>query len=97
MSNKSRSRNLGCRAAIAFCAALVPVAANAQDAAINRIEAIERKIGGLQSPASAQLLLGIAQLKSGNKDGALKTFRAVKGDPKYERLANLWVLHARQV
>jgi phosphate-selective porin OprO/OprP len=49
MSNKSRSRNLGCRAAIAFCAALVPVAANAQDAAINRIEAIERKIGGLQS------------------------------------------------
>jgi phosphate-selective porin OprO and OprP len=49
MSNKSRSGNLGCRAAIAFSAALVPVAANAQDAAIDRIEAIERKIGGLQS------------------------------------------------
>jgi phosphate-selective porin OprO and OprP len=46
MSNKSRSRNLGCRAAIAFCAALVPVMANAQDAAIDRIE---RKILGLQS------------------------------------------------
>jgi hypothetical protein len=62
------------------------------------IDALSRglKIGGLQSPASAQLLLGIAQLKSGNKDGALKTFHAVKGDPKYERLANLWVLHARQ-
>jgi tetratricopeptide (TPR) repeat protein len=63
------------------------------------IDALSRglKIGGLQSPASAQLLLGIAQLKSGNKEAALKTFRAVKGDPKFERLANLWVLHARQV
>jgi hypothetical protein len=63
------------------------------------IDALSRglKIGGLQSPASAQLLLGIAQLKSGNKEAALKTFRAVKGDAKYERLANLWVLHARQV
>jgi tetratricopeptide (TPR) repeat protein len=63
------------------------------------IDALSRglKIGGLQSPASAQLLLGIAQLKSGNKDAAVKTFHAVKGDPKFERLANLWVLHARQV
>jgi tetratricopeptide (TPR) repeat protein len=63
------------------------------------IDALSRglKIGGLQSAASAQLLLGIAQLKSGNKEGAIKTFRAVKGDPKFERLANLWALHARQV
>jgi hypothetical protein len=55
------------------------------------------KAGGLQSPASAQLLLGIAQLKAGNKDAAIKTFHAVKGDQKYERLANLWALHAKQV
>jgi hypothetical protein len=62
------------------------------------IEALNRSIkkGGLQSPASAQLLLGIAQLKAGNKDEAIKSFHAVKGDPKFERLANLWALHARQ-
>jgi hypothetical protein len=41
------------------------------------------------------LLLGIAQLKAGNKDEALKAFHAVKGDPKYERLASLWSLHTR--
>ena len=52
--------------------------------------------GGLQNAASAQLLLGIAQLKAGNKDDALKTFHSVKGDPKFERLASLWALHARQ-
>ncbi len=52
--------------------------------------------GGLQNPANAQLLLGIAQLKAGNKDDALKTFHSVKGDPKFERLAGLWALHARQ-
>src|ERR1700733_11309707 len=52
--------------------------------------------GGLQNAASAQLLLGIAQLKAGNKDDALKTFHSAKGDPKFERLASLWALHARQ-
>jgi len=63
------------------------------------VDALTRglKAGGLESPASAQILLGIAQLKAGNKDAAIKTFRSVKGDQKYERLANLWALHARQV
>jgi len=63
------------------------------------IDALSRalKTGGLASAPSAQLLLGIAELKSGNKEGAIKTFRTVKGDPKFERLANLWALHARQV
>ena len=41
-------------------------------------------------------LLGIAQLKAGHKDDAMKTFKAVKGDPALERLANLWGLHAKQ-
>ena len=61
------------------------------------IEAFNRalKKGGLQNPADAQLLLGIAQLKAGNKDEALKAFHAVKGDPKYEHLASLWSLHTR--
>jgi phosphate-selective porin OprO/OprP len=49
VGNKSRSRIRGCCAAIAFCAAIVPVVAHAQDAAIDRIEAIERKIRGLES------------------------------------------------
>ena len=62
------------------------------------IEALNRSLkkDGLQSAASAQLLLGIAQLKAGNKEEAIKAFHAVKGDAKFEHLANLWVLHARQ-
>jgi phosphate-selective porin OprO/OprP len=48
MSVKSRSRRRACGALAAVCAALLPVAADAQDPAIDRIEAIERQIGGLQ-------------------------------------------------
>jgi tetratricopeptide (TPR) repeat protein len=51
--------------------------------------------GGLRNDTEAHLLLGIAQLKGGHKDDAIKTFKAVKGDPQLERLANLWALHAR--
>ena len=51
--------------------------------------------GGLKSAPEAQLLLGIAQLKAGNKDAALKSFKSVKGDPTLEHLATLWSLHAR--
>jgi tetratricopeptide (TPR) repeat protein len=52
--------------------------------------------GGVKSEAEARLLLGIAQLKGGHKDDAVKSFHAVKGDPALERLANLWSLHAKQ-
>jgi tetratricopeptide (TPR) repeat protein len=52
--------------------------------------------GGLTNATLAQLDLGIAQLKGGHKDDAIKTFKAVKGDPVLERLAALWVLHAQQ-
>ena len=52
--------------------------------------------GGLKNPAEAQLLLGIADLKAGHKEDAVKAFKAVKGDAVLERLASLWVLHARQ-
>jgi tetratricopeptide (TPR) repeat protein len=51
--------------------------------------------GGLSNEANTRLLLGIAQLKSGHKDEAVKTFKSVKGDPALEQLASLWVLHAR--
>jgi tetratricopeptide (TPR) repeat protein len=52
--------------------------------------------GGLTNTAEAQLDLGIAQFKAGHKDDAVKSFKAVKGDPLLERLAALWVLHAHQ-
>jgi tetratricopeptide (TPR) repeat protein len=51
--------------------------------------------GGLKDAASAHLLLGIAQLKAGNKSAALQSFKSVKGDPTLERLATLWSLRAR--
>ncbi len=54
------------------------------------------KKGGLKNEAEANLLLGIAQLKSGHKDEAVKSFHSVKGDPNLERIANLWALHAKQ-
>jgi len=52
--------------------------------------------GGVKNEADARLTLGIAQLKAGHKDDAMKTFKTVKGDPALERLANLWGLHAKQ-
>jgi len=52
--------------------------------------------GSVKNEADARLTLGIAQLKGGHKDDAMKTFKAVKGDPALERLANLWGLHAKQ-
>jgi phosphate-selective porin OprO/OprP len=48
MGNKRSSRRRNCGAVVAFCAAMVPVVADAEDPAINRIEAIERQIRGLQ-------------------------------------------------
>jgi Tfp pilus assembly protein PilF len=61
-------------------------------------QAIERGLSkpGVQNEAEARLLLGIAALGAGKKDEAQKAFKAVKGDPKLERIANLWSLHARQ-
>lgn len=52
--------------------------------------------GGLKNPADTQLDLGIAQLKSGHKDDAVKTFQSVKGSPVLEQLASLWVIRAQQ-
>ncbi len=52
--------------------------------------------GSVKNEADARLTLGIAQLKGGHKDDAMKSFKAVKGDPALERLANLWGLHAKQ-
>jgi tetratricopeptide (TPR) repeat protein len=54
------------------------------------------KKGSLKSDAEAHLLLGIAQLKAGHKEDAVKAFKAVKGDGPLERIASLWTLHAKQ-
>jgi hypothetical protein len=68
-------------------------------------EAIKALQNGLTKPMTdskphtkpeIQLLIGVAQLEAGDKQGALKTFRQVKNDPQLERLASLWSLHARQ-
>jgi tetratricopeptide (TPR) repeat protein len=52
--------------------------------------------GGLKNEADTRLNLGIAQLKSGRKDDAVKTFQSVHGSPAMERLASLWVIHAKR-
>lgn len=49
--------------------------------------------GGVKNADEANILHGIALAKAGQKDAAIKAFRAVKGDPKYARLAKLWQLH----
>jgi tetratricopeptide (TPR) repeat protein len=61
------------------------------------IQALQQGIakGGLKDPSQAHLLLGIAQLKAGDKSAALQSFKAVKGDPTLARLATLWSLRAR--
>jgi tetratricopeptide (TPR) repeat protein len=52
--------------------------------------------GSVKNEADARLTLGIAELKAGHKEDAVKTFKSVKGDPALEKLASLWTLHARQ-
>lgn len=61
------------------------------------VTAIQRGLAkpGVPNPADAQLSLGIAQLGAGRKEEARKAFKAVKGNPTLERLANLWTLHAQ--
>jgi TolA-binding protein len=51
--------------------------------------------GPSKDEADARLLLGVAQLKAGSKEEAMRSFKAVKGDPTLERLAALWTLRAR--
>jgi phosphate-selective porin OprO/OprP len=48
MRTKSRGSHRACGALAAVCAAILPVMAEAQNAALDRIEAIERQIRGLQ-------------------------------------------------
>lgn len=52
--------------------------------------------GSLKNPADALITLGIAQARSGDKAGALKSFKAVKtDDPANSRIAKLWSLYVQ--
>jgi hypothetical protein len=61
------------------------------------IALMERGIakGGLKSADQAMLHLGIAQLLSGNRSAALKSFAAVQGSDGSRDLARLWPLAVR--
>jgi tetratricopeptide (TPR) repeat protein len=61
------------------------------------IEALQAGIakGGLKHPVDAELTLGTAQLKAGQKAEAARTLQAIKaGDEVTQRIARLWALHA---
>jgi tetratricopeptide (TPR) repeat protein len=60
-------------------------------------EAIKRGIakGGVKVPEDAQLLLGISLLRQKKNAEAIAAFKAVKGDPRYVKIASLWAIHSR--
>ena len=53
------------------------------------------KKGGLRRPDDAKLLLGEAQMRAGQRQRAMQTFREVKGSDGTADLARLWTLEAR--
>jgi tetratricopeptide (TPR) repeat protein len=65
------------------------------DEAINAIQAGIKK-GTVTDADEAQISLGIAQLKKGQKDAARQTFKSIKGDSKWADLAALWTLRTYQ-
>ncbi len=65
------------------------------DEAIAAIQAGLKK-GGVTDTDEAQISLGIAQLKKGQKDAARQSFKAVKGDSKWADLASLWTIRTYQ-
>lgn len=53
--------------------------------------------GGLKNVVDAQVNLGIAQFKAGQKAEAIKTFRAIEGaEPITQRIVKFWTLHSQQ-
>ena len=58
------------------------------------IEALQRGIGkgSVRDPDEAGMLLGIAYVRSGNKEEAAKAFNTVKVDATMTRIARLWLL-----
>jgi Flp pilus assembly protein TadD len=62
----------------------------------NASAALQKAIakGGLSDADNAEILLGIALKRKGDKAGAQKAFDAVK-DPKFAEIAKLWKIAAR--
>ncbi|MDQ1924401.1 tetratricopeptide repeat protein [Massilia pseudoviolaceinigra] len=58
------------------------------------IERIEKGIakGGLKRPEEAKLKLGMAYVKAGRKDDAIKTFETIKGNDGIGDLARYWTM-----
>ena len=48
-----------------------------------------------RQPDESYLILGIAQEKAKNNTDAIKAFEKVSKDPRYVRLAKLWILEVR--
>ena len=65
------------------------------DEAISAIQAGIKK-GTVTDADEAQISLGIAQLKKGQKDAARQTFKGIKADSKWADLAALWALRTYQ-
>jgi tetratricopeptide (TPR) repeat protein len=61
------------------------------DEAIAALQAGIKK-GGVTDADEAQISLGLAQMKKGQKDAARQTFKTVKADSKWADLAGLWTL-----
>jgi lipopolysaccharide biosynthesis regulator YciM len=51
--------------------------------------------GGVRDPDQANMMLGITQVKLGNRDAALKAFEQVSADPQMAEVARLWKIAAR--
>jgi hypothetical protein len=67
------------------------------DAYPKAVESLKAGIakGGLKNAADAQIALGEAQIKAGQKSEAAATFKAIKTDDALtERIAKLWALYA---
>lgn len=58
------------------------------------IEALQRGLGkgGVKAPDEANLLLGMAYVRSNNNAEAAKAFKAVNSNPAMARIAKLWLL-----
>ncbi len=63
------------------------------DEAIAALQAGIKK-GGITDADEAQVSLGIAQIKKGQKEQARQSFKAVKADSKWADLAALWALRS---
>jgi tetratricopeptide (TPR) repeat protein len=59
------------------------------------VETLQRGIskGGVKNPDEAAILLGIANLRAGNKPEAAKAFSTANKDPTMTRIAKLWLLN----